>query len=316
MTSTLVFIQKRPYTPAFALLAIFLILNLFISPSFLQPAYLPGTLGLLAPILLVALASTPAILSGGIDISLGPLMTFINCLFVTVLVPAGLGAPAISIPIVLVLGAIAGALNGVLVAVVRLQPVVATMGTLFLFMGGAYIVSPRPETLTGNWTRGLATQIGWLPGALFLIIPVLLAWWSLRRTAFVRNLLAVGDDDASAFGAGIDVTWVRVLAYTFGGIIAALGGLALTGVTQSSEASLSTVYALIGIAAVVLGGTDMGGGRGGLFGSAVGAIAIYLLQQLLTALGVQANLIRFSYGLLLVIGVVLSAILINRRRSS
>lgn len=316
MSTTLSFIRKRPYAPALALVVLLLIVNLSISPQFLSPAYFSGTLGLLAPILLVALASTPSILSGGIDISLGPLMTFINCIFVSVMVPAGLGAPGVSIPIVLAIGAAAGALNGVLVAIVRLQPVVATMGTLFIFVGGALVVSPSPATVTGSWTRVLATELGWFPGALLLILPVVLLWWFLRKTAFVRNLLAVGDDDVSAFGAGIDVKSVRILAYALGGLIAGLGGLALTGLTQSSEPSLATVYALIGIAAVVLGGTDLGGGRGGLLGSGIAAVAVYLLQQLLTALGVQATLIRFGYGLLLVLGVILSAVLINQRRSS
>lgn len=316
MSSTLTFVHKRPYAPALVLLVLLLTINLVVSPQFLSPDYFASTLGLLAPILLVALASTPSILSGGIDISLGPLMTFINCLFVSVLVPLGLGSPAASIPIVLLLGAAAGALNGFLVAIVRLQPVVATMGTLFLFMGGALVVSPTPSTVTGSWTRTLATEIGWFPGALLLIVPVFLLWWLLRRTAFVRNLLAVGDDDVSAFGAGIDVKSVRIIAYSMGGVIAALGGLALTGVTQSSEPSLATVYALIGIAAVVIGGTDIGGGKGGLMGSAIAAGAVYLLQQLLTALGVEATVIRLAYGLLLVLGVVLSAILINHRRTS
>lgn len=316
MNATLTFVRKRPYAPALVLLVTLLLINLLVSPQFLSPQYFATTLGLLAPILLVALASTPSILSGGIDISLGPLMTFINCLFVSVLVPMGLGSPGASIPIVILIGAAAGALNGFLVAVIRLQPVVATMGTLFLFMGAALIVSPTPSTVTGSWTRILATNIGGFPGALLLIVPVFLLWWLLHRTAFVRNLLAVGDDDVSAFGAGIDVKSVRVIAYSLGGVIAALGGLALTGVTQSSEPSLATVYALIGIAAVVIGGTDLGGGKGGLLGSAIAAGAVYLLQQLLTALGVQATVIRLGYGLLLVLGVVLSAVLINNKRKS
>lgn len=315
MSAFLDFVRRRPYSPALALVIVLLALNLIAAPQFLAPGNLPTTLALFAPIVLVALASTPSVLSGGIDISLGPLMTFVNCVFVAVLVPAGLGTVGLSLPIVIAIGAAAGTLNGVLVTIVRLQPVVATMGTLFIFVGGSLIVAPSPASVSGSWTRALATTLGgWFPGALVLIIAVLLLWWALRRTAYVRNLLAVGDDDVSAFGAGINVRLVRIVAYTLGGVIAALGGLALTALTQSAEPSLATVYALIGIAAVVLGGTQLGGGRGGLLGSVVGAAAIYLLQQLLTAWGVQSNLIRLTYGVVLVLGVVLSATLLNARR--
>lgn len=314
MNQTLTFLRRRPYSLALALVVILLVLNVLAAPQFGHPENWALTLGTFAPFALVGLASTPSVLSGGIDISVGPLMTFINCLFVAVLVPAGLGSIGVSVPIVLAIGAAAGAINGILITVLRLHPVVVTLGTLFLLIGGSLLVAPSPASITGSWTRVLATSAGWFPGALFLLIPVALVWWALRRTAFTRNLLAVGDDDVSAFGAGIKVTHVRILAYSLGGLIAAGGGLALTGLIQSSEPSLATTYALIGLAAVVLGGTPLGGGRGSMIGSLLGAFAIFLLQQLLNAVGVQSHLIQLMYGLILIIGVLLGATLLSEKR--
>lgn len=313
MRRTLAALARRPYALALALVVLLLVLNVLAAPSIANPTRWAATLGTLAPFVLVGMASTPSVLSGGIDVSVGPLMTFVNCLFVAVLVPAGLGTIAASLPLVLLVGLLVGAVNGVLVAVVRLNPVVATTGTLFVMVGGALIIAPNSATVTGSWSRVLATQIAWLPGALLVLVPAALVWWALTRTAYVRNLRAVGDDDVSAFGAGIAVVPVRILAYALGGLFAAGGGLALTGLIQSSEPSLSTTYALIGLAAVVLGGTPLGGGRGGMVGTVLGAVAIYLLQELLTALGIQSNLIQLMYGLVLLIGVVLGATLLSSK---
>jgi ribose transport system permease protein len=307
-------LRRRPFALALALVVILLVLNVIAAPQIANPGRWPALLATLAPFILVGLASTPSVLSGGIDVSIGPLVTFINCLFVAVLVPAGLGTIGASVPIVLLVGLAAGLANGLLVAVVRLHPVVATTGTLFIFVGGALVIAPRPAAIQDSWTAALAGTVGGFPGALLLLIPVAVLWLVLRRTAYVRNLLAVGDDELSAFGSGVPVVWVRVIAYALGGLIASLAGLALTALVQSSEPSLSTVYALIGLAAVVLGGTPLGGGRGGMVGTALGATAIFLLQELLTAWGVQSNLIQLMYGVVLLLGVIVGATVLSQNR--
>src|SRR6476661_577483 len=126
MNRVLPLFQRWPFAFALLLALVLLVLNLIVSPSFLSPARLPATLATLAPFVLVGFASTPSILSGGVDVSVGPLATFINCLFIAVLLPAGLGDWYAAIPILLATAAAIGAVTGVLVAVVRLHPVVAS----------------------------------------------------------------------------------------------------------------------------------------------------------------------------------------------
>ncbi len=313
MNRALGLLRRHPFAFALLLAAILLVLNLLVSPSFLSVERLPGTLATLAPFVLVGFASTPAILSGGIDISVGPLATFINCLFVAVLIPVGLGDWPFAIPILLLVAAAVGAANGVLVAVVRLHPVVATTGMLFVLVGLSLTFAPNPVAAPDNWSEPLAGAIGFLPGALLTMGVAALGWALLKRTAFVPNLLATGESDVSAFGSGVNVTAIRVLAYTLGGLFAGIAGIALSALLQSSQSSLASTYALLGLAAAVLGGTSLGGGRGGLLGTFFGAVTIYLLQQLLTASGVAPSLIQFAYGLVLVIGVVLGATLLTPR---
>ena len=315
MNRVLGMFQRWPFGFAMLLCAILLIINLIVSPSFASPARLGSTLATLAPFVLVGFASTPAILSGGIDISVGPLATLINCVFVAVLIPAGLGDWPLAIPLLLALAMAVGAINGVLVAVVRLHPVVATTGVLFLLIGASLTIAKSPIVAPANWTRPLAGSIGVIPGAIITLGAAALVWFLLKRTVFVSNLLATGESDSSAYGSGVNVTAMRVLAYTLGGLFAGIAGIALSALLQASGSSLATTYALLGLAAAVLGGASLGGGRGGLLGTFFGALAIYLLQQLLTSAGVQPNLIEFTYGLLLIVGVVLGATLLRPRIS-
>lgn len=320
MNSLQKFMSERPYAFALLLSILLLIANIVVSPNFLAPSNIPGLLTTLAPFVLVGFASTPSILSGGIDISVGPLATFVSCVLVAVLFPVGLGDWYIAIPLTLLLATGIGALNGVFVAMLRINPVLSSTGMLFLLIGLSLTVSPSPESApAGNWTKLLAGTIGVVPGAIFTMLVAAAVWFFLRRSAYVRNLVATGDSDISAFGSGVNITVVRVTAYALGGLFAGFAGIALTAMLQSSQPNQAGTYALLGLAAAILGGTALGGGRGGLLGTFLGATAIYLLQQLLTAAGVAPSLIQLSYGVVLVVGVALGATILNsegRRRKA
>lgn len=313
MNRIIALFQRWPFAFAVLLCVVLLVLNVIVSPSFASPSRWATTLGTLAPFVLIGFASTPAVLSGGVDVSVGPLATLTSMIFVVWLLPAGLGDWYISVPILLGIAALIGAVNGILVAVVRLHPVVATTGMLFLLIGLALTISRTSAQAPANWTAPLARSIWFLPGAVITIGGAAAIWFALRRTAFVRNLLATGESDVSAYGSGVPVTGVRIVAYATGGLFAGIGGIALVALLQSAEPSLATSYALLGLAAVVIGGTSLGGGRGGLLGTFFGAFAIYLLNQLLTSAGVQSNLIQFAYGLVLILGLLLGATLLTPR---
>ena len=229
--------------------------------DFANPTRWPA-LGTFAPFALVA-ASTPSVLRWDGHFS-GTSATFISVIFIAVLMPAGLGSWYFSVPILLILATIVGMINGILVAVVRLHPVVATVGMLFILIGLSQTIAPNPVQAADRWSAGLARTLGFMPGALLTIGAAALIWFLLRRTAFISNLLATGDSDLSAFGSGVNVTAVRILAYGLGGLFAGIGGIALAALLQSSESALATTYALLGLAAVVLGGTSLLGGRGGM----------------------------------------------------
>jgi ribose transport system permease protein len=293
------------------------IANVIVLPAFIFGGQLAVTAGTLAPFVLAAMASTPAFLSGGggIDLSITPLMALSNIVLVTGLLGTTLGTPIIAIPLLLAIGAIVGAANGLLVAWLRFPPVIATLGMFFMLSGLDLGLVPNPVSSPPSWINSLAGSVGPIPGALLTIGVPLVAWAALRRTALVDSILSVGDNAAASFSAGVNVNAVRVLAYAIGGVLAAIAGIALAGLVRSADAQTYTGYTIAALAAVALGGTNLGGGSGGLLPSLVGAACIYLLDNLLAALQVSSDYIQVAYGGVLLIAVVLGSVVINRSRT-
>jgi ribose transport system permease protein len=307
------YVRYRPSAFAVALLVVLVVTNLIVRPDFLGPGQISPTLGTLAPFAIAGMASTPAFLSGrgGIDLSIAPLMGFTNILLVTKLFGTVLGGPEFAVPILLAIGAAVGAINGLMIARLRIPPVIATLGTYFVLSGLDLHLVPNPVTAGPNWTNHLAGSIGPVPGALLTVGAPLLLWFALRRSPYVDALLSVGDHDATAFSAGMNVDAVRISAYALGGMVAGIGGIALTGLVRSADAQVFTDYILVALAAVALGGTNLAGGRGGMLLSAIGAASIFLLSNLLTNLHASAYFIQVAYGGVLFIAVLLGARLIS-----
>ncbi len=268
-------------------------------------------LAIAAPMILAAMASAPSIIGRGFDLSISPLLVFCGAVYVVWLAPHGLGG-AIAVPIVLGVGALAGLITGLIITLLRIQAVVVTLGMYFALQGVNLLIAPNPTSLGegDRWIYHLAGKVGPIPGAVFTIGVPLLIWYGLKRVPFRGLLYAVGSNDATAFSSGVNVTAVRVGSYALGGLFAGFGGLALTALVRSTNASTSTQYALIAIAAVVLGGTSLAGGRGGLIGVAFGAFTIYLFQNLLSSFEINPAWLQIVYGAILIVAVVIQGALV------
>jgi ribose transport system permease protein len=302
------------YTFSFALLLtlVLLIVNLIRTPDFGWTQQLAN----FAPLAIAAAASTPAILSGGggFDLSISPTMVLTSGLYVVWLVPAGMGGYE-AVFFMLLVGAAIGAVNGLLIVGLRLLPVVVTLSTYFVLIGVNLKVVSAPESLRITWMNDFAGTIAGIPGAIFLIAIPLVIWALLGLTSYRRQLYAIGSNDAAAFSAGVRVDWVRILAYSLGGLIAGIGGIAIIAVTSTANAGLSETYALQAIAAVALGGTSLWGGKGGIAGSLLGAASIYLLGNLLITLNVNPSWLQVMYGAMLLLAVMLVGAAANARRA-
>lgn len=299
------------------LLIVLLAINVFINPARFAPSAWGTLIGLAAPLIGAALASTPAVLGGrgGIDISVGPLMGFINALVVLVFIQRlGIETPWIIVPAAVVIGAAIGAVNGVLATVLRIQPIVATLGTYLILIGTTLTILPAPTGTVPAWLRSLGGPLSILP-----LAAVFAAWIGIRRLPYYDHLMAVGSDDRAAYTAGVPVTLVRFLSYVITGAFAGVAALMMTALIGSADPSIGPTYTLIAISAVALGGVSLAGGRGGLLGAAIGAIDIFLLQSALTFFNLSTFVLQIAYGAVLVAAIVLTALherLLGRARGA
>ncbi len=300
-------LRRHTFLLALGLSVVLLAVNLIIQPNFGWTAQLAS----FAPLAVAAMASTPSILSGrgGIDMSVGPVMTLSGIVFAGYLAPVGLDG-IVALPILMALGAAIGAITGFIIIWLRLSPIVVTLATYFIVIGINLKLAPTPVRLNdASWVTALAGGLGGFPGPIVsLAFPVVL-WGLLGLSAFRRNLYAVGGNDAAAFTAGVRVGAVRVIAFALGGMFAAIAGLVLLALVRTADSSTSSAYTLIAIAAVALGGTSLAGGRGGMTGAILGAASIFLVQSVLADAHMPQTWLPAIYGALLIVAVVVGALI-------
>jgi len=204
-------LRERSYLFALLLAIVLLAINIALVPRFASPAAWADDLKAFAALALLAMASTPAVLSGGggLDISVGPLADVISIVLIAVLLPTALGSPFIAIPLLLLLGTAVGTLNGLIVARLRYPAFVSTLCAFLVLYGVGLKLAPRVVTAPSGWTHQLAGNIGPVPGPLLLLLGPLLVWFVLGRTRYLRNLLAVGSNDRAAFAGGVEGATIR-----------------------------------------------------------------------------------------------------------
>lgn len=288
------------------LFIVLLVINIAINPARFAPGAWGTLLGLAAPLIGAAAASTPAILGGrgGIDISVGPAMGFVNAVVVLYLIERlGVSSPVIVVAAVLVIGGLIGTVNGFLATILRIQPIVATLGTYLILVGATLTILPSPTGTVPAWLRGLGGPWSILP-----LAAVFLCWFGIRQLPYYDHLMAVGSDDRAAYTAGIPVTLVRFLSYVISGLFAGVAALMMTALIGSADPSVGPTYTLIAISAVALGGVSFMGGRGGVLGAAIGGADIFLLQSALTYFNVSTFVLQIAYGSVLILAIVLTAV--------
>jgi ribose transport system permease protein len=300
--------------PGLALLAGLLIVNLWLNPARFAPGNFGVLIGLASPLICAALAATPPILGGrgGIDVSIGPAMGFVNAVLVVVLIgQLDVTSPLLLLPGALALGAAIGFINGCLATVVRIQPIIATLGSYLVLTGLTVTLVPAPIGAIPEWWRSMAHDFSLAP-----IVVIALIWLIFTRRPIYGQLMATGSDDRAAFTAGVNVAAVRLMAYTLGGVFAGVASLSLTALIGSADPNVGPPYTLLAISSVALGGVSLAGGRGGLLAAAIGALNIFLLQSVLTFFNVSTFVLQVAYGAILVVAVSLSPLQERLSRSA
>ncbi|MEM7736686.1 MAG: ABC transporter permease [Deinococcota bacterium] len=278
------FLRKNPYLFALLLLVVLIVINANLQSNFFSLRAINGNFRVLLPLMLLAVGQSIVIIGGGIDLSVGAIVSLVNVILVTRISPES-GVLGVSFAILLGCagGMLAGALNGLCVALLRLQPIVTTYATSFVFSGLALLILPRPGgQLPRAMTRFYRSTPLNIPVAVYVIIILLLIWGLLRGSRYGQYLFATGSQADAAYTTGIPVLRVKFASYVVAGLFAALAALALTLGIGSGNARIGDAMTLESIVAVVLGGTRLRGGQGGVAGAIIGVAILGIIRNLIS----------------------------------
>lgn len=298
-----------------------LLVALLVLTRLIQPGF--GASGLQA----LAAASLPfafatagmaiVIIVGGIDLSIASMMAVASVVGATLMDGATGTGSAFAVVAVLAIGIGMGALNGALIVLTRVPDIVVTLAMLFVWEGVALLILNAPGGDAADWLRALiagGVVVGWLPAALvLLLVCVAIVWVPVVRSRIGLAIYATGSDERAAFRSGVDVSRTRVIAYALAGLFAALGGLSLTMLTGIGE-PIPGPYLLASVAAAVLGGVVLGGGKGGLLGPLIAVFILRIVRLDLTLLRVDPNVSAIVEGVIMVSVVMLGGLLAIRER--
>jgi ribose transport system permease protein len=296
-----IFRSCKPLLPVLVFCVVLIAIGGTLSPVFLSPFNLGNLAVQIMPLLLVAIGQSYAVGSGGLDLSVGSIVSVAAVVAALSFAPFGV-APALVLAMGVALAI--GALNGLFVSR-GIEPFLVTLGTLSLGQGIALFISPVPGGTVPSGFRQIAGYWGPVPTMLPMILAfAAVAIWSVRRTRTGANIVAVGGNREVAHLCGIPVRWTLIKAYLICAVFAALAAFLLVARTGTGDPTIGARFTLDSLAAVVLGGTLLGGGRVVMAGTVLGAIALGLLSNILNLLQVPAFYQTPVKGLL-VIGAVL-----------
>lgn len=308
-----------------------LLVVLFILTKIIQPGYGAGDFASLAraalPYAFAVAAQTVVVIAGGIDLSVASMMALTSVTAASMMAGASEEYAFFVVPFVLAMGLVLGAVNGLLIVITRVPDIVVTLAMLFVLQGAALLVLEAPGGGAADWLRQLIIGIvplpgmpaevsAWVPRALVLLVVILcIVWIPLRRSRLGLSIYAVGSSELAAFRSGVPVARTKIIAYALSGLFGAMGGLALT-MSTGIGAPIPGPYLLASVAAVVLGGVALGGGKGGLLGPIIAVFVLRLVRTDLTLLAIDPNVTAIIEGLIMVAVVMFGAFIVLRSRSS
>ncbi|MDH6265859.1 ribose transport system permease protein [Rhizobium sp. SG_E_25_P2] len=293
------------------LIGLIIIIAIFglLAPDFLSQRNLVNILQQSSINACLALGMTLVIISGGIDLSVGPTAAIAAVVTASLLV---MGTP---VPLALIaglgIGAMCGLVNGVLVAYVGLQPFIVTLGTLSTYRAIALIYTGGNPVLgvpQGFRTLFNGSVMGIPNSVLMVAVVAFLAWMLLKKTPLGEYMLAVGGNEEAAYVAGVPIALTKITAYVISGLLAALASMVLIGRLGAAEPILGNLWELDAIAAAAIGGASLMGGKGSIVGTLLGAIILGSMRNGLTLMNVQAFYQLLATGLIILVAMMIDRV--------
>lgn len=296
------------------LLATAAVVAAILQPNLLTPYGVSSTFATFLPLVLVAVAQSFVVIGGGLDLSAGAIVALSSVVAVQAM-RGEEGTALVGFVAAVGTGFVCGAVNGLIVSRVRLQPLIATFATASVFSGLALFVLPTPGgTVPAAMTETFRQAIAGVPVSLLLVVAVAIGWLVLRRLRIFRYIRASGGNPAAAYASLVPVAGARFASYAICGAVCGLAAVAVLGNSGSGDPFIGGDLALNSIAAVVIGGIALRGGIGSPLGAIAGAITLSLASTILFSVGLPTSWRALATGLVVILALSLSALGAPRRQ--
>lgn len=267
------------------------------------------------PLAMAAMAQACVVLAGGIDLSVGAVITLANVVAANWMLGATFGQALAMGLVILAGGAVLGVITAVIIGVSRIPDIIVTLATSAILGGVALKVMPTPGGGTpqgfSDFLQGDVRSSAVPVGVVVLALLVVFVWVPIRRTRPGLAIFAMGSSRSAAFLSGVHVGRTRVVAYALGGTFSALAGLVLTAQTTNGSVDSGSTYTLNSVAAIVIGGVALTGGRGGMMGPIAAAFILTLISNILGYLNVDPNYATVIQGIVVVLAVMVGGLLLR-----
>ena len=305
--------NKYLMVPIFIFFAL-LIFALIRSPILISQSGIGSAIMLTAPLILTTYALTFIAMAGrgGVDLSIGPFMGFINVSSIQLYAAGYLQTPITWFVYAIAMGLLWQLFYALIVCFVRVSPIIVSLAGYLAFAGINIVILPRPGGIAPDWLLPWGEGFTILNPIFLLMILATIFFYIITHTAFWGHLKLMGSDERAAFTSGVKINLVRIVSHMIAGIFAALSAICFTALVGSGDPLQGTKYTLLGITALVLGGASLAGGRGGAFGAILGALNLYLINYILVTFRferLQSFVSDLSYGAVLVGALMVSLIL-------
>lgn len=284
------------------------------SPNLMTSTGIGSAIIVATPLILATYALMATVISGRgtVDLSVGPLIGFVNVTLVQLHGAGLLNNPFSVFGYAILVGALYHLVFALIVIYVRVQPIIVSLSGYLSLSGINLVILPRPGGTAPDWMANWGLGVSVFSPVLAILVLATLAWLLFTQTAFYTHLRLMGSDERAAYTSGVPISIVRIGAHLISGAFAGLAAVTFTALISSGDPSQGTTYTLIAVTALVLGGASLAGGRANVFGALLGALNLYLITFVLSTFSfgaVQSFVTNLAYGTILVVSLLLTLVI-------
>ncbi len=302
-------IYQNSAFPSFIFFLCAVIVNIILQPNFFSANVLRSNLLTFAPIILVGIAQAIIIISGAVDLSIGASISLITVVM-AITMRDSLISIILSILLVFVVSLSMGLVNGIFISYLKLPPLLMTFGTAAIWLGIALVFMPRPGgyipiVFYKSYSKSLG---GYIPVPLLILLGAFIIWYFITKTRTHKYIYAVGSNEYSSYASGINVRWTKIKAFMIASIFVALAGICVVGQTATGDARSGLGFTLNSVAAAIIGGVSLSGGKGNIPGVVMGGLILGILINIIYFANITTFYQEFIKGAIIILAIIVGMI--------